>query len=62
MLTEKPVREYTPAVYDSYKVLDWSEQITTALANGGTTNDYFALTMSRRKILSIDLVLSDRLS
>ena len=42
------VREYTPDVFDSYKVLDWSEQIKLAVAKGAAINHYTELDMSSK--------------
>lgn len=42
----KHEQEYTPDVFDSYRVLDWSEQIKSAIANGSAIDNYRELSMS----------------
>lgn len=42
----KHEQQYTPDVFDSYKVLDWSEQIGTAIANGSAIDNCRDLSMS----------------
>lgn len=42
----KHEQEYTPDVFDSYKVLDWSEQIKTATSNGSAIDNHRDLSMS----------------
>lgn len=39
-------QDYTPDVFDSYKVLDWNEQIKTAIDNGSGIDNYKELNMS----------------
>ncbi len=44
----KHEQDYTPDVFDSYKVLDWSEQIEAAIGNGPGIDDYRELNMSSK--------------
>ena len=44
-------RDYTPDVFDSYKVLGWSEQIETAIANGSGIDNYREFNMSSTCVL-----------
>lgn len=39
-------QDYTPDVFDSYKVLDWDEQIKSAIDNGSSIDNYRDLNMS----------------
>ena len=44
----KHEQEYTPDVFDSYKVLNWSEQIEAAIGNGPGIDNYRELNMSSK--------------
>lgn len=46
----KHEEDYTPDVFDSYKVLDWSAQIKAALDNGSGIDNYRDLNMSSKPI------------
>lgn len=35
-------------MFDSYKVLDWSDQITSAISSGSAIDDYRELSMSSK--------------
>ena len=41
-------QEYTPDVFDSYKVLDWDDQIKNAVAHGASIDNYKDLSMSSK--------------
>ena len=41
-------QEYTPDVFDSYKVLDWDQQIKAAIARGVSIDNYRDLSMSSK--------------
>lgn len=42
----KHEQDYTPDVFDSYKVLDWNEQIKSAMDHGSSIDNYRDLNMS----------------
>jgi len=42
----KHEQDYTPDVFDSYKVLDWDEQIKSAIDNGSSIDNYKDLNMN----------------
>jgi hypothetical protein len=44
----KHEQEYTPDVFDSYKVFDWSEQIQTAIGKGPGIDNYREVDMSSK--------------
>lgn len=46
----KHEQDYTPGVFDSYKVLDWSEQINVGLDNGSGIDNYRDLNMSSKPL------------
>lgn len=46
----KHEQDYTPDVFDSYKVLDWSEQIKAALDSGSGIDNYRDLNMSSKSL------------
>ena len=45
----KHEQDYTPDVFDAYKVLDWSEQIETAIGKGPGIDNYRELGMSGKR-------------
>ncbi len=48
----KHEQDYTPDVFDSYRVLDWSEQIKVALNHGSGIDSYRDLNMSSKPMVS----------
>ncbi|KAL9076723.1 MAG: hypothetical protein Q9161_000708 [Pseudevernia consocians] len=57
----KHEQEYTPDVFDSYRVLDWSEQIGSAIANGSAIDNYRDLSMSIHEMChKLPAMLSNR--
>ena len=54
LLTRRLVRRYTPDVFDSFQVLDWSEQIGSAIANGAAIDNYWELSMSSKYVVYVN--------
>lgn len=49
----KHEQDYTPDVFDSYKVLDWSEQIEATIGNGPGIDNYRELNMSSKQAVPL---------
>ena len=58
----KHEQDYTPDVFDSYKVLDWSEQIETAIGKGPGIDNYKELEMSSKYPQALPIPFSTRTS
>lgn len=58
----KHEQEYTPDVFDSYEVLNWSEQIETAIGKGPGIDNYKELEMSSKCPQAFPISFSTRTS